>query len=279
MVSTHDNGCILLSADATTNERLVIRFDSLGNLVWSRTFSHEPFTHISAFSNGNFLLNTDHGSNTNYFTVIDSIGQIIKNRKIDGALNTSGIDFITDCPSPSCNSVAYLGYYDNNYSIGNALIKSDSTFSFDCYVSPYPDSAYISTIILTTSITPVYVYPETISMQLKNLECIRDTVAEVNFCSLSTNEKISEKPIIKIYPSPVTTQENIHLEISNLDGANTISIYDATGKIIQELNKDFIISTDTTIEINTSGLTGGVYFIRITDKKNKLIGAVKFVVN
>jgi hypothetical protein len=68
---------------------------------------------------------------------------------------------------------------------------------------------------------------------------------------------------IRLYPVPASTE----LNVSNIQNVNKIEILDVTGKIVMTIN-----STDRNeIKVPVSNLTRGLYFIKFTTEKGKLI--------
>ncbi len=62
---------------------------------------------------------------------------------------------------------------------------------------------------------------------------------------------------LKVYPNPVSSGEEIILETG--EGMKRVEIYDISGSLVKSLE-----SNDKRIEINSSGLAEGVYFIKLT---------------
>lgn len=79
---------------------------------------------------------------------------------------------------------------------------------------------------------------------------------------------ITNENIIRAYPNPVVSQENIFIE--NISSNAKIIIHDVNGKIV--LERDHLESDI----LNVSSLESGVYYINIYDKKS--VSTIKFVV-
>ena len=81
---------------------------------------------------------------------------------------------------------------------------------------------------------------------------------------------VSLIPAVTIFPNPATESVNI----SAGTGINNISIYDQTGRTVYNING---IDRDN-MEINTSHLPSGVYFIRLSFSNNQSAPVVKRLV-
>jgi hypothetical protein len=77
---------------------------------------------------------------------------------------------------------------------------------------------------------------------------------------------------MKIYPNPAVNTTSISLENSSGNDSQ-LRVLDITGKIIQELQVNGVAN----IEINTSNLESGIYFIQLSDGINSRIE--KLVIN
>jgi hypothetical protein len=78
------------------------------------------------------------------------------------------------------------------------------------------------------------------------------TSSYFNLSSLTVNEK--EDVSFNIYPNPAKEQ----VTISNIEAGSTVVLLDVTGKIVSQ-----VVSSTTTVNIETSNFTPGVYFVAV----------------
>lgn len=78
------------------------------------------------------------------------------------------------------------------------------------------------------------------------------TSSYFNLSSLTVNEK--EGVSFNIYPNPATEK----LTISNIEAGSTVVLVDVTGKTVSQ-----VVSIATTVTIETSNFTPGVYFVAV----------------
>ena len=78
---------------------------------------------------------------------------------------------------------------------------------------------------------------------------------------------------ISVYPNPA--KEKITVQLKNTRDNNVISLIDVLGKGIKEIT----ISSDTSkVEIDTSGLSEGEYFLQLFNSKGMLLKAVPVII-
>lgn len=77
---------------------------------------------------------------------------------------------------------------------------------------------------------------------------------------------------MKIYPNPAINNTIISLE-NNTSSSSELKVLDMTGKVIQNIQ----VNGDQSIEINTSNLESGIYFIQLSDGMNSRME--KLVIN
>ncbi len=69
---------------------------------------------------------------------------------------------------------------------------------------------------------------------------------------------------LKAYPNPADTQ--VQIEVSNLTQAATLSIFDLSGKLLQETS----VEGDTQLQLDVSGYQNGFYLIQLSDGQNSV---------
>ncbi len=96
-----------------------------------------------------------------------------------------------------------------------------------------------------------------------------DALAAVNLALMTVSTKtVSSTPKVKTFPNPA--KESVTFELQNLDGRNTLEIFDVSGKRL--IVKQFEVSGDYTENVSLDGLPGGVYFYKITNAESSFDG-------
>lgn len=93
-----------------------------------------------------------------------------------------------------------------------------------------------------------------------------DTSECTNFSTIGLNE--NELAAFAIYPNPATEQ----VTISNIEAGSTVTLVDVTGKTVSQQ-----LSNSTSVKLQTSALTSGVYFVRVMNN-NGISGTQKLVI-
>ncbi|MGI8951329.1 MAG: T9SS type A sorting domain-containing protein [Chitinophagaceae bacterium] len=82
--------------------------------------------------------------------------------------------------------------------------------------------------------------------------------------SLIDDNSFSSK--ISVYPNPAKTNTTV---VFNTTGKYTITVTDLSGEILQTKTGVSSIKQQNFIQLNVSNYSSGIYFITITDEKNK----------
>ncbi|MBL0315031.1 MAG: T9SS type A sorting domain-containing protein [Flavobacteriales bacterium] len=85
---------------------------------------------------------------------------------------------------------------------------------------------------------------------------------------ISVNE-LSAEHQVNIYPNPVTSGNAVFMEWNKVPTGLQVDVYDSNGKLIW--SKDAVSASEKKIEIGTSGLTAGIYFVHINSIEGKAI--------
>ncbi len=86
----------------------------------------------------------------------------------------------------------------------------------------------------------------------------------------SVNELKVESEKVQVYPNPFTNSTAISISSS---GTNYLELDDITGRTLKHVE-----FTGTTYTLSAEGLAKGMYFVRVMDKNNNVIGTSKLVV-
>ncbi len=96
-----------------------------------------------------------------------------------------------------------------------------------------------------------------------------DALAAVQLALISTStETFISNSSVKTYPNPVN--EEVTFELQNLDGRNTLEIFDVSGKPL--IAKQFEINGDFIENVSLRNLPNGIYFYKITNDENTFDG-------
>jgi hypothetical protein len=115
--------------------------------------------------------------------------------------------------------------------------------------------------------------PDSIAIDETYLLC------QVNETKLGVDLKQNVNNEISISPNPVLTGSNAFIHINSNEFANSeISIYDELGRKIRQINQEFLNYSNSRIELNTSDLQKGIYFIKIISRDNSETKILKMLV-
>jgi len=92
-----------------------------------------------------------------------------------------------------------------------------------------------------------------------NFSCAEETVPFKVNVSLNMEEK--EIAEMQVYPNPTSDKLNITFFLSETENVTTV-LYDQQGRIINSINHGSF-NGNNTININTEGLSSGIYFVRL----------------
>ncbi len=96
-----------------------------------------------------------------------------------------------------------------------------------------------------------------------------DALAAVQLAlSMTSTKTVSTNPFVKTYPNPTT--ESVTFELQNLDGRNTLEIFDVSGKRL--IQKQFEVNGNFSETISLDGMPNGIYFYKITNDENSFDG-------
>jgi trimeric autotransporter adhesin len=87
--------------------------------------------------------------------------------------------------------------------------------------------------------------------------------------------QISASGNLEIYPNPTTSSLNIVFPVTYHSGNNTIELVDVTGRTITTFDKD--AEPGTTMPVDVSAFSTGMYFVKVTDNTNRTSQVFKFI--
>jgi len=94
--------------------------------------------------------------------------------------------------------------------------------------------------------------------------------------SIQDNTFIANKPIITVYPNPVSSNANIAFSLKSTEKVN-IRVYDLRGRIVKEMNLGSYAIGNHDVQFNCEDLTSGTYIVNL--KAGDISTSSKFVVN
>jgi len=155
------------------------------------------------------------------------------------------------------------------------LVQMDSVCGKACWFNP---TVVLNHIILNVNITssPVILSNPIIALNISNANIITyDSLLDPHVHCLGTvgiNNHSENSGMAEIYPNPFYKNATLTLssefEIKNAE----LNIYNSLGKLIK---KTLIFNSESSI--SRDGLTGGIYFFRVTNQKNQFLSG-KFVI-
>jgi hypothetical protein len=166
----------------------------------------------------------------------------------------------------NCQSIASIQITVNPLpviiaSAGSSEVCAGESVNFSAVgASTYSWTSNFSTVYIGN---PVAIVPQSSGIYTVNGTdangCIgtANVILSVNECT-GLSEQGAENSF-RIYPNPVS--DKVTIEINNA-GESTIEVLDVTGRLVKQ-----VVTNSNNTELNTAGLAGGVYYIRIQSDK------------
>jgi hypothetical protein len=166
----------------------------------------------------------------------------------------------------NCQSIASIQITVNPLpviiaSAGSSEVCAGESVNFSAVgASTYSWTSNFSTVYIGN---PVAIVPQSSGIYTVNGTdangCIgtANVILSVNECT-GLSEQGAENSV-RIYPNPVS--DKVTIEINNA-GESTIEVLDVTGRLVKQ-----VVTNSNNTELNTAGLAGGVYYIRIQSDK------------
>lgn len=275
---TNDGGYIIVGTAYSYSwmqfspDMYVIKIDSLGNVIWSKTFGgFNCYTHgqdIRETNDGGFAIigYTQCFGDQTLLVKTDSVGNLIWTKGYGGAGTEGGYSI------EQTNDNGYIiSGLTNSFGAGSSevyLVKTDSLGNSSCYQTT---PSILSTVVTTTVSNPStvifsnaqYTYPTIFisSGAIVNSPCLSVGVAQTN----ALQSKLT------IFPNPFSTETTLKTN-DNFKNA-TLTIYNTIGREIKSMKN---ISTQT-ITLNRDNLQNGIYFILLT-QDDKVIATDKLII-
>lgn len=278
ITATADGGFVIVGQLGNNSASFLFKVNANGNLIWQKDFSNGFIDKIIEKTDkeliGTVFFNWSHLMLVSF----DSTGNYTDGESIGPAYSTnSGYNELAIRPTPD-NGIVTTGLFLSPNGNGIFLFKSDSSIQEGC------TSNHILLNNITSSLPPFQIIPTTF-YQANTIASTRSLyplfISNIqppsDFCSfLSVNENKLNTSSMTLYPSPIATGENITITISEFNGKAEISIYDVTGKIVQQQQHDFIPGEN--FSMATKNLQSGIYLMRIEGIDGENVASTKFVV-
>ncbi|HET6993057.1 MAG TPA: T9SS type A sorting domain-containing protein [Bacteroidia bacterium] len=286
VVATSDGGFVISGIDFMNNDMFLIKVDASGTIIWRKLFSSvmqpEP-TGLTQAPNGNLqVTGTDYYSGHGFAMQFDASGNFLSGGTI-GDPNMQDI-FFTSLAIHSCsdNGMIVGGLCENmtTSTMATSIFKTDASGNLGCEYHPVILTDVSGSFALPVDAqTTVYQTNVTAVANQQPIYAITSSPIETDFCLLfSVNEQPENGISLSAYPSPLASGENLHLNVSGIEGTSVISIFDANGKVVKQLNQELPGNQNTTLEISTGDLSAGIYLVRITGTDQQVLGMTKFIV-
>ena len=89
-----------------------------------------------------------------------------------------------------------------------------------------------------------------------------DFDGEFDYSAIQAAKLEAENTDLKIYPNPVDTNEQIRLELETINGELRFQVLDVYGKVVKEVERDFLSREKAVLTLDISDIPTGIYFIK-----------------
>jgi hypothetical protein len=294
---TSDNGFILLGTTYSfglgLTSNYVVKTDNLGNMLWQKsyggTFSENGWS-IKRLNDGNYVIcgqsNYASDSTGAYIAKINPDGIIIWERNFKGAKQFQDFEDVKQLPNGNivaCGINQLTSSGSRYQGILKALNPTDGSVVWE---KQYKYNLVDSTqnmfygmdicddggIVMSGHLWDVHTYPDiNLAMWVVKTDCKGNATAWSNTCSQAGIEEFNDEVSptwFTLYPNPTSSNFSVQCTLPDNSKNNTISIYDAMGKLMQIVPISAFSNTD--LEIDASGFAAGVYSIVLSSDKQIL---------
>jgi hypothetical protein len=258
----------------------LIKTDSLGNQLWQKTYGgvlEDYGTSVCKLNDGNFVLAgvtyLSSDSTAAFVLKIDPEGNIIWQTKFRGLKmrqEFTGVKQLSNGEIIACGNMkgddTKFNFYGVLYKINNfdgSLIwnkkydffDSDSTQHYFYGMDVSLDGGLVAAGMyrdLRTGASPGN------SMWVVKTDCLGNDSIWDNACDFTIGlEEIEKDALFNLYPNPSTGAVTLDYFIPQNAANQSVSFYDATGKLVQKV--DFTGEGQIQLNIDCSGFSNGVY--------------------
>ncbi len=278
----------------------LVKTDQIGNMIWQKQFngefSSDEGSSICKLSDGNFAISghvTDSlGIKGGYLAKIDNDGNILWSKKYNGFTNGEEFKQVKELPNGDlvvCGTTKLNYWATKRYGVvyrvnqidGAEVWKrrckffnqTDSILAYHSLksIGICADGGFIMAGgVCTVTQDPNY-YFVTNSFWVLKTDCKGNPNQWSNQClqiGIDELEDESSPTWFTLYPNPTTRNFSVQYTLPDNSKNNTISIYDALGKLMQIVPiSDF---SNAAVEIDASGFAAGVYSIVLSSDQQIL---------
>ncbi|HET6993058.1 MAG TPA: T9SS type A sorting domain-containing protein [Bacteroidia bacterium] len=286
IIPTSDGGYIV--AGYQDAEAFLMKLNSTGTQTWYKSFTNaSSFDKVMQLPNGEFEVLGQSYDYSNYYYItrsmvarFDSNGNTLNAYQLsDGGTADNYVPYM--CLT-STGEVGLAGQENDPYNQGQSmtLFKTNTSGTVPCQFTGFSLQAdNITASPAPVAQVPVVRQTQNCTVQNPAFSLITITFAESDFCILfGEQEQHPDVKNVSAYPSPILSGENLQLNVSGIEGTSVISIFDANGKVVKQLNQELSGNQNTTLEISTGDLSAGIYLVRITGTDQQVLGTTKFIV-
>ncbi len=271
----------------------VVKTDNLGNMIWQKSyggsFADEGWA-MHKLNDGNYVIvgqsNYASDSTGAYIAKIDPDGIIIWEKNFKGAKQFQDFEDVKQLPNGNivaCGINQLTSSGSRYQGILKALNPTDGSVVWE---KQYKYNVVDSTIngfygldicsdggiVISGLIWDLHTYTHLpVAMWVVKTDCKGNATAWSNTCSQAGIEEFNDEVSptwFTLYPNPTTSNFSVQCTLPENSKKNTISIYDAMGKLMQIV--PISAFSNVAVEIDASGFAKGVYSIVLSSDKQIL---------
>ncbi len=294
---TDEGGFIMLGVTYSfglgQSSMYVVKTDHQGNMLWQKTyggnFTDEGWA-IHKLQDGNYVIcgqsNYASDSTGAYIAKIDPDGIIIWEKNYKGAKQFQDFEDVKQLPNGNIVACGINQLTSSGSRYQGILKALDPTDGSVVWEKQYKYNVVDSTIngfygldicadggiVMSGNLWDVHTYPDiNLAMWVVKTDCKGNATAWSNTCSQAGIEEFNDEDSptwFTLYPNPTTSNFSVQCTLPDNSKNNTISIYDAMGKLMQIVPISAFSNTD--VEIDASGFAAGVYSIVLSSDQQIL---------
>ena len=296
-ISIQDNSFYLFGGTYTFGSGFeslyLVKTDNLGNILWQKSYggnySDEGWA-IHQLQDGNFVIagqsNFGPDSTGAYIAKIDPDGILIWEYNYRGTKDFQDFQDVKQLPNGNivaCGINQLTSSGSRYQGILKALNPTDGSVVWE---KQYKYNLVDSTqnmfygmdicadggIVMSGHLWDVHTYPDiNLAMWVVKTDCKGNATAWSNTCSQAGIEEFNDEVSptwFTLYPNPTSSNFSVQCTLPDNSKNNTISIYDAMGKLMQIV--PISAFSNAAVEIDASGFAAGVYSIVLSSDKQIL---------
>ncbi len=296
---TDDGGFILLGLSSSLNSSLssiyAVKTDNLGNMLWQKfyggNFESNYGMNICKLQDGNYAIvgisNNAIDSTVSYIVKIDPDGFILWEKNLRGTKLFQSFQDVDQLPNGNIVACGYT-YIDNSGYRTRGILKAFNQINGELvWEKQYRYKAVDKAqnvfynidvcndggMILSGNFTNLNNYPisNPSYFWVVKTDCKGSFIQWGNSCSQAGIDELEDESSptwFTLYPNPTTSNFSVQCTLPDNSKNNTISIYDAMGKLMQIVRISAF--SNAAVEIDASGFAAGVYSIVLSSDQQIL---------